>query len=99
MLENRRNERPVRVTPKVTEPVVKEEAIEEVIDVAVKGEVICEKLYVRSETNKESAAICILDKGTVVTISDINASADFYKVLGNGFEGYCMKKFIAIKAD
>lgn len=70
------------------------------IELEVKGEVVgCEKVYVRSEPKQGSAAICILDQGTIVTISDVNASPEFYKILGNGFEGFCMKQYIAIKAD
>lgn len=73
---------------------------EDVIELEVKGEVVnCEKLYVRSDANKNAPAICILDKGDIVTISDVNASEDFYKILGNGFEGFCVKEFINIKVD
>lgn len=59
----------------------------------------CIKLNVRAEAKKEATILCVLDKGTEVTLLDSEeVSEDFYKVCTkDGVEGYCMKKFIEIK--
>ena len=60
----------------------------------------CGKLRVRKEPSKDSEEVCLLNKGSEVTI-DPESTADFYKVYGSIdnvlFEGYCVKEFIKIK--
>lgn len=58
----------------------------------------CETLFVRSEANKESSPVTIIENGTKVEIDLDHSTEDFYKVIIEpGTEGYCMKKFIEIK--
>jgi len=114
MAKGKRNSKPVEeVVEKVIEPVeeIKEETTEsneiveeniepEVIEEKIiKGVVICDKLNVRKEAKKDAEILTIISKDLVLTISDIDASPDFYKVLIGEIEGYCMKKFIAILAE
>ena len=75
-----------------------EETIEEDIVLEVVGVVTgCNLLNVRSQPEANSDVITVIPIDSIVTISDINASQDFYKVLIDDLEGYCMKKFIKIK--
>lgn len=74
------------------------ETIEEDIVLEVLGVVTgCNLLNVRSQPEADSDVITVIPIDSIVTISDINASQDFYKVLVGDLEGYCMKKFIKIK--
>lgn len=58
----------------------------------------CETLFVRSEANKESSPLTIIEKDSKVEIDLDQSTEDFYKVtIESGIEGYCMKKFIEIK--
>lgn len=57
----------------------------------------CNLLNVRSKPEPNSEVLTIIPTDSVITISDVNASQDFYKVLVGDLEGYCMKKFIKIK--
>lgn len=57
----------------------------------------CDKLYVRKDSSKDSEPLCIIDKLTEVNIDLEKSTEDFYKVYVNGYDGYCMKKFIKIK--
>ena len=105
MAKGKRNSKPVEeVVEKVIEPVeeIKEETTESneiVEEKIIKGVVICDKLNVRKEAKKDAEILTIISKDLVLTISDIDASPDFYKVLIGEVEGYCMKKFIAILAE
>lgn len=57
----------------------------------------CKKLYVRTEPNKDSKPICIIEWNTEVNIDLDNSTMLFYKIKTNsGLEGYCMKEFISI---
>lgn len=71
---------------------------EEGIDIAlVIGHITCNKLYVRSEANKESASLGIIDSTIDLAIDESNSTEDFYKVTtSNGIEGYCIKDFVKI---
>lgn len=55
----------------------------------------CEKLKMRSEPNKQSDVVCILNKGDKVKVG--RCEADFYEVAFGEFKGFCMKEFIEIK--
>ena len=65
----------------------------------VKGYITnCLKLNVRAEANKDAAVLCVLEDDVEVIIDMDNSTADFYKVCTSaGVEGYCMKKYIAVK--
>ena len=76
---------------------VEEVMQEEILD--IKGSVLCELLNVRKEPNKNSEILTVVSKDTLLTILDKDFSEEFYKVLVNNIEGYCMKKFIAIVAE
>lgn len=84
----------------IEEPVV-EEAIEktsEEIQLEVIGTVEgCELLNVRSKPEASAEVITVIPVNSIVTVSDVDASPDFYKVLIGDLEGFCMKKFIKIK--
>ena len=85
----------VPVQEEVIEEVpVQEEVVEEPIN--SKGVVICGRLNVRKEASKNSEILTVVPKDLIMTICDLNASEDFYKVLFGDIEGYCMKKFIKI---
>lgn len=58
------------------------------------GTVICDRLFLREEPNKESDILYIMPKGECVAI--MGESSYFYKVIVNGVTGYCVKKFIKI---
>ena len=74
------------------------ETTEEDIVLEVLGVVTgCNLLNVRSQPEANSNIITVIPIDSVITISDVNASQDFYKVLIGDLEGYCMKKFIKIK--
>ena len=74
------------------------ETTEEDIVLEVLGVVTgCNLLNVRSQPEADSDVITVIPIDSVITISDVNASQDFYKVLVGDLEGYCMKKFIKIK--
>ena len=58
----------------------------------------CVKLNVRKAPNPNSEIVCELNSGTEVEIDEINSTNDYYKVSTVfGVEGFCMKKYIAIK--
>ena len=74
------------------------ETTEEDLVLEVRGVVTgCNLLNVRSQPEADSDVITVIPIDSVITISDVNASQDFYKVLVGDLEGYCMKKFIKIK--
>lgn len=61
----------------------------------------CAKLNVRKEPSKDSEAVCIVTKESVITVSMDESTEDFYKVYTSVnevlYEGYCMKQFINIE--
>ena len=58
----------------------------------------CKKLNVRAEPDINADVICVIDKGTEVSIDMSESTEDFYAVyLVSGVEGYCMKEFIAVE--
>lgn len=109
MRENRDNKNMFKRTTvenkeEIQEPVVEEIHLEEEVNLGTfpnKGCVIgCDMLNVRSKPDKESNIVSILQRGVEIEILDLNASDDFYKIVTEvGIEGYCMKDYIAIKAE
>lgn len=65
----------------------------------VKGKLVnCSRLNVREAADKEAEVLCVIDKGSEVTITLEESTEDFYKVCtSSGVEGFCMKQFIEIK--
>lgn len=59
----------------------------------------CQKLRVRSEASADADnTIAVLDALSEVTVDEDASTEDFYKVCtAAGMEGFCMKKFIALK--
>lgn len=85
----------------VIEETINEELINEspVVIEEVKGYITnCLKLNVRAEASKAAEVLCVLEDDAEVIIDLENSTVDFYKVCTSaGVEGYCMKKFIAVK--
>lgn len=74
---------------------VVEEVKEEVVKEKKYGQVYnCELLNVRTEPNIDSEIFSILNRDDKVEILD--DTFDFYKILKDGSEVYCMKKYIKI---
>ena len=79
----------------VVEEVKEEEVKEEVVKEKKYGQVYnCELLNVRTEPNIDSEIFSILNRDDKVEILD--DTFDFYKILKDGSEVYCMKKYIKI---
>lgn len=58
----------------------------------------CEKLNVRKKPETGDNVLCVINKDEEVEIEIADSTEEYYKVFtSNGFDGYCMKKFIAIK--
>lgn len=89
------------VIAEVTATAEVEEPVEEVVETPSKVGVVtgCEKLRVRKGPNATADVICEIAKSTAVIIDEEASSNDFYKVCTeSGVEGFCMKKFIAVRA-
>lgn len=93
------------VTENVIEETIKEQIVEETVKETsdeIQLEVIgtvegCELLNVRSKPEAGAEIVTVIPVDSIVTISDVNASPDFYKILIGDLKGFCMKKFIKIK--
>lgn len=58
----------------------------------------CLKLRVRKQANTTAEVLCEIDALSEVQIDEKESTEEFYKVCtGAGVEGFCMKKFIAVK--
>lgn len=58
----------------------------------------CLKLRVRKQPNTTAGVICEIDALSEVQIDKTKSTEEFYKVCTEtGVEGYCMKKYIAVK--
>lgn len=57
----------------------------------------CKKLNVRVKPNTKCDVVCVIDKGAAVKIDKSKSTRAFYKVLGNDFEGFCMKEYITVE--
>lgn len=63
---------------------------------AIVGTVVnCKKLNVRKNPDANSQVLFTIDKDAEVLIYLESSTAEWYKVLANGLEGFCMKKFVA----
>ena len=79
----------------VSEPVFVDEPVKETKTGVVEG---CAKLNVRKAPNASADVVCIIAGGAEVVIDEDESSEDFYKICTvSGVEGYCMRKFIAIR--
>lgn len=78
------------------------EVVDEVIETPAEPTMIvgivegCERLNIRTKPNVKSDVVCVIKKDTKVEIDESKSTRDFYKVCSKDFNGYCMKKFIAI---
>lgn len=84
----------------IEEPVLEETEVVCEEKVPVIGVVVnCQKLRVRSEASAEADnTIAVLDALSEVTVDEDASTEDFYKVCtAAGMEGFCMKKFIALR--
>lgn len=58
----------------------------------------CLKLRVRKQPNTAAEVLCEIDALSEVQIDEKESTEEFYKVCTEaGIEGFCMKKFIAVK--
>lgn len=107
-IENPAVEPEVIKNVEVTEPAVVEEVAPAPVE--VKATVVekkfgvvsnCSRLNVRSKASINSDVVCVINAGTEVEIIGDRANSEFYKVkvdnVTEGYVGFCMKKFIAIK--
>lgn len=97
-----------RKTPQAPIVTVEPEAEEKVVDVAsepvpvppapVYGTVTdCSRLNIRKSPYKQSEPLCVVDRGTQLTIDESQSTVDWYKVYtASGVDGYCMKKFVTL---
>lgn len=85
---------------------VVEEAVEEVTAVPEAKETKeifgivqnCTKLNVRKLPDKTAVPMCVVTVGTELQIDINKSTVEWYSVrTASGVEGYCMKKFIAVK--
>lgn len=59
----------------------------------------CSKLNVRKELDEDAEILGTIPAGAEVMIDESESTGDFYNVCAaSGFEGFCMKRFIAVKA-
>lgn len=89
-------EEPVAVpTPETeTEQESEQEAVKPIIGVVTD----CLKLRVRKQPNASAEVLCEIDALSEVQIEEKESTEEFYKVCTEaGVEGFCMKKFIAVK--
>jgi len=58
----------------------------------------CKKLNVREKPTVEAPVVCEIVCQTEVMIDEKESTEEFYKICtAAGIEGFCMKKFIAIR--
>ena len=59
----------------------------------------CTKLNIRVKPNATAAVLCIVDAKTELKIDEYKTNKDWFAVCTpNGVEGYCMRKFVEVKA-
>lgn len=54
----------------------------------------CERLNIRKGPDKKEDVLCIVNKGSKLTIHDKGTSDWFNVTTEDGVEGFCMKKFV-----
>lgn len=57
----------------------------------------CLKLNVREEPSADAEVLAIIDALSEVKVDMDASTKDFYKVTAAGVEGFCMRKYIALK--
>lgn len=58
----------------------------------------CDLLRVRKRPSTEADVLCVIERGSEVTVDDPDHVGKFYKVCtATGVEGYCAKPYIEIK--
>ena len=95
------NENPVNYNVPADDPITKAaEVVPEPEEApTVIGTVVdCVRLRVRESASSNAEVICEIPKDSDVLIDENESTDEFYKVCTeNGAEGFCMKKFIALK--
>lgn len=85
----------------VIDEVIKENVEDTTVEEAelTEGFVIgCSKLNVRAKADKDSEVLCVIESDAEVIVNLDETTMDFFKVCTSaGVEGYCMKKYIAVK--
>lgn len=77
---------------------VPEVSMEDTGDVKIGAVANCIKLNVREGPQTDAAVICEVACHTEVMIDENESTEEFFKVCtAAGIEGFCMKKFIAVK--
>ena len=89
-----------RNNPEIVEETPVEE-IEEVVEETPVEErfvkVLANKLNIRKESNKDSNAIAVVEKGQVLKLLELEPVDGFYHVdTLTGSEGYCMVEFVEL---
>lgn len=75
------------------------EDAEDSINVPIGSVSGCSKLNVRFRPNSNSDIVCTIDYNTEVMIDESESTNEYYKVYtSSGIEGFCIKKYIDIKA-
>lgn len=83
----------------VEAPVVVETPVQEAPKPLLGYVANCEKLNVRKKPSLTAEVVCVIADHTDVEIDKEESTDEFYKVsLASGVEGFCMKKYIAVKA-
>ena len=101
--QNFNNVEPEESTKIVEPEVVEEDTRDEGVDVPqiFYGINNCKKLNVRTEPNKDADVVCVLDVTSTFEIEELESNPEWVKVTGDngteGFVGYCMKQYVAIK--
>ena len=96
-----KNENPVNDNVTADDPITKAaEVVPEPEEApTVIGTVVdCVRLRVRESASSNAEVICEIPKDSDVLIDENESTDEFYKVCTeSGAEGFCMKKFIALK--
>lgn len=96
-----KNENPINYNVSADDPITKAaEVVPEPEEApTVIGTVVdCVRLRVRESASSNAEVICEIPKDSDVLIDENESTDEFYKVCTeSGAEGFCMKKFIALK--
>lgn len=58
----------------------------------------CMRLNIRSEPRADAPIVCTISCLTEVMIDEDESTQDYYKIyLASGLDGFCVKKFIAVR--
>lgn len=71
--------------------------VDDLVDIMAVGKVSnCTKLNVRKDPDINADILFIIDKDTEVVIDNEESTEEWYKVIVNEQEGFCMKKYISL---